>query len=144
MLSWTMNNCLHLKRNAVPAVLAGSSLSDSIISLESFQRQRRVRSPQNHRAQHCAPPDHQKLPSADQRGDIKPTMIMGQYKPTKGILSIRGILCDSWKFSPLSPLGVYQRACTWTCGNSIAAHGMGGTDRNKPHSCPVMYSDSFQ
>lgn len=36
MLSWTMNDCLHLKRNAVSAVPEGSSLSDSIISLESF------------------------------------------------------------------------------------------------------------
>lgn len=93
-----MNNCLHLKRKAVSAVLAGSSLSDSIISLESFQCQRSVRSPRNGRAQHCPLPDHQKLSLADQAGqrhDIKPTMVAGWYKPTKGIVSIMGILPDS-------------------------------------------------
>lgn len=80
MLSWTMNNCLHLKRNAVSAVLAGSSLSDSIISLESFQCRRSVGSPRNGRAQRCPLPDHQKLSSADQGGerdDREPAVVAG-------------------------------------------------------------------
>lgn len=80
MLSWTMNNCLHLKRSAVSAVLAGSSLSDSIISLQSPQCHGSVRSPRSHRAQLCPLPHHQNLCSAhpwDQGHDTKPTMVAG-------------------------------------------------------------------